>query len=143
MRIANLIRALIAGPAFVATIAFTQEEAPPAAGDAAEAAEVVSDAVCFSIRQAQRMSGLHDQFLYLQSGQRSFLLTMAHTCPGLSDAREITILQRAPDLICSNDRVDISYRRFGISGITTCPIQGVEEVENREAAETLAAERAE
>jgi hypothetical protein len=118
------------------------DEVPATDGDVPADAPV--DDTCFLIRQAQRMSALHDQYVYLEAaGDRHFLLTMRSVCPGLSGARRIAFAFYPREYVCSDDIVNVVYSPFLANPPMTCPVGNVEPVENREAAEALVAERTE
>lgn len=97
--------------------------------DAADAVPTAEGA-CFRSSEIRDFDAPSDRFVLLETIRREiFLLTMFEGCFGLRSTVEIALLSDL-DRVCSNSNASVRYR--GSHGAhETCPIVGVESVEDK------------
>ncbi|HEX6998595.1 MAG TPA: DUF6491 family protein [Gammaproteobacteria bacterium] len=136
----NLVRTVLLGCPLLALTAVLAQD------DADEVKEVEigdgpppSEESCFNVRDARSFDALDDEHVYVQARRDGhYLLTVFPGCIGLRDSFRIAISNDF-SRVCSNSFASVTYR--GVSGLETCRIRRVESVEDKEAAEALAASR--
>ena len=96
--------------------------------------------VCINSNLIRNFDGLDDEHVFVeQSGKDYFLLTMRRRCTGLRSAQAIA-LNDTTSRICSGGFGEVIFRESGI-GRTTCRIDKIERVENKDDARAIVAER--
>ena len=95
--------------------------------------------VCLDSSRVRNFDPLSDEHLFVEERTNEFyLITLDHSCFGLRNARVIAFKDNTRR-ICSDDNfVDIVVRDMGRA--TSCGIDNIEAVENKEVAEAMVAE---
>ncbi len=119
----------------------TSQGASPTQGDGAPAkGEAFAKEACFNIRDVDSFSPLGYRFVYVRLlGGKQFLLTMADINTGLPSAIGVTIAGTF-DRVCSDTGATLTFTEFGRR--VSSRILRVEEVDSKDTAQALAADRA-
>ena len=106
-----------------------------------EAVDQADEKICIRSNVVRNFDGLSDNHVFVEeSSKKYFLLTTRNRCTGLRHAQAIAF-KDTTNRICSGGFGEVVFRERGI-GPTTCRIEKIERVENKDEARAIIDERA-
>ena len=101
-----------------------------------------AEEICINVSDLRTARPINNRFIYVQArGNRNYLFSMGKSCPRLRNADDISVRSGIIH-ICANNSDSVTYTGTA-SRIVVCPIDDIERVADREAANTIVDARAE